>query len=156
MQAKHAKIVSKRRKKSKRLKVVSFVLAPVILISSGLAALKIKDKMTDHLHEACTFSKVCTELHLDIGWKHLIKEIEKNDNYTAYHQLEKETNYYRHSERITVTDGYYHSEEIRVEPGYELLDKPYHGFDCHKTEYEPEAVVILDSNKKLVRKLVLK
>ena len=37
-----------------------------------------------------------------------------------------------------------------------LIDKPHHGYDCYKEEYEPEAVVILDKNKKLVRKLLLK
>lgn len=144
------------RKKQRKVRVIAMVMAPTVLISSYLAALKIKDGKEDHLHEACTFSKVCTELNLDIGWRHLIKEIEKSSDYTAYHQLEKTTIYYRHSTEWTLKDGYYSEQEKIIPPGYQELNKPHHGYDCYREEYEPEAVVIQDQNKKLVRKLLLK
>ena len=155
MHDKHSVKKIKKRKNRRGLKVISIVLAPTILISAGVIC-KRKDDKINHLYEACPFSKICTELNLSIGYQHLIKEIEANSAYTAYYQKERVNTYYIHSRDWFLKDGLYFEEEKLIPEGYQLLDKPHHGYDCYKEEYEPEAVVVLDKNKKLVRKLLLK
>lgn len=155
MHDKHSLKKTKKRKNKRGLRVVSMVMAPTILISAGIAC-KLKDDKVNHLEEVCSFSKICTELNLSIGYQHLIKKIEANSDYTAYYQREKTTKYYIHSEEWHLKDGLYSENEKIIPEGYQLLDKPHHGYDCYKEEYEPEAVVILDKNKKLVRKLPLR
>lgn len=136
-----------------KLKVISIISVPIFLLGATSVCAASLDRKVDHANKICCFTQICSDLGLDIGWKHQLNEIKKQ-GLDAYYQKERTDRYYRQSLTLTVQDGYYVNEEKMIPEGYELLDKPFHGNDCYKEVEIPEAIIIEENHKQ--RQLLLK
>ena len=93
-----------------KLKVVSIISVPIFLLGATSVCAASLDSKVDHASKICCFTQICSDLGLDIGWKHQLNEIKKQ-GLDAYYQKERVNTYYIHSRDWFLKDGLYFEEE---------------------------------------------
>lgn len=127
------------------LKVVT--VSGAITVSALLSAVALDNLLVDHLHTKCPFNWL-------FGVDHQVQHIEEM-GYTAYHRVYQEQVVKAKGNVVEVWDGVRHERDELAPEGYEKLDQTGKAFDYSKTEILPEAIVVLDKDKRLVLELLL-